>query len=99
MYDKTPVEKIHIVSWCYQESFNDTLLSVNASENKIQVNGPQKATPHFSTNGGWARSYETPDYRLNFDTTKCAYTLLFKSQIPPNSAFIYTANGNWKKVN
>ena len=99
MYEESPIEKIHVISGCYQESIHDSLASIKMNGTKIKVNGPRKTTPHFSTNGGWAQSYETNEYALNFDTTKCSYTLSFKNEIPPNSAIIYTTNGSWKKVN
>ena len=96
-YNKSPVEKIHAVSGVYQESWTDTLTSVKKYENTIKVIGPKKNTPHFCV-GGWAKSYETKDYTVDFDSTGCSYQLTFKQGIPSNSAFIYTSNGTWKKA-
>jgi len=97
LYDKYTQEKIQVISGTYQESWMDTLRSVKISGNTIEVVGPEKHTPHFCTDG-WARSYETKEYKVVFDPTGCSYRLTFKQDIPLNSAFIYTSNGIWKKA-
>jgi hypothetical protein len=96
-HNKSPVEKIHVISGTYQESWTDTLQSVKKSGNIIEVTGPKKRTPHFCT-VGWAKSYQTKEYNVDFDSTGCSYRITFKHDIPPNSAFIYTVNGIWKKT-
>jgi hypothetical protein len=96
-YDKYPIEKIHVIAGAYQESWTDTLKSVKKWGNTIEVAGPEKRTPHFCI-GGWAKSYETKEYKVVFDSTGCSYLLTFKQDIPQNSALIYTSNGAWKKV-
>ena len=95
--DGSPPEKIQAISGAYQESFDDTLTSVKISGNRVEVVGPKKSTPHFCIDG-WAKSYETEEYKVVFDSTRCSYLLIFKQDIPPNSAFIYTSNGIWKKA-
>jgi hypothetical protein len=97
-HSHSPVDKIRIVSGCYQESIHDSLVSVKRMGNKVEVKGPEKNTPHFST-GGWAKSYQTNEYSVTFDPTGCAYVLEFEKGIPPNSAFIYTLNGKWAMAN
>ena len=97
-YDTSPTEKIRVISGCYQESAADSLVSVLISGNTVTVSGQKKRTSFFSTNGGWARSYETDEYKVSFDPSGCSYTLVFKQEIPKNSAFIYTSNGTWKKA-
>ncbi|MBI4946955.1 MAG: hypothetical protein HY840_11220 [Bacteroidetes bacterium] len=96
-YNKYSVEKIHVISGTYQESWTDTLLSVKISDNIIEVTGPAKRTPHFCIDG-WPKSYETQEYKVIFDSTGCSYKLIFKKEVPSNAIFIYTSNGIWKKA-
>ena len=93
--EKSPANKIQIISGCYQESAYDTLASVSLKGDTINVFGPKKKTPYFSTNGGWAKSYETDAYYVKYDLTGCSYKLVFNQEIPKNSAFI---SGYWKKT-
>jgi hypothetical protein len=97
-YGNSSTDKIRIISGCYQESADDSLVSVSMSANTVHVSGFKKRTPYFSTNGGWAVSYETNEYSVKYDPTGCSYMLSFKQEIPKNSAFIYTVNGIWKKA-
>lgn len=94
----SPAGPIHVISGCYRETETDTLTSVEVIGQKVTVTGPQKTTPYFSTNGGWARSYETDEYEVIYDPSGCSYTLVFKHEIPSNSVFIYANNGTWKKA-
>jgi len=97
-HDKSPVEKIKIISGSYEHSPDDSLLSVKINDKTVEVKGVSKKTSYFSTDGGWAKSYDTDEYTVTFDSTGCSYLLLFKQEIPENSAFIYASNGSWKKV-
>ncbi len=97
-YDASPAENIHVISGCYQESSADSLTSVSITGNLLTVSGPKMKTPFFSTNGGWAKSYETEAYKVSFSPDGCSYTLAFKQDIPKNSAFICTSNNTWKKA-
>jgi hypothetical protein len=97
-YEKSPVDRIRIISGCYEESSCDSLLSVSRKQDTINVIGPKKQTPHFSNNGGWANSYETHEYSVKYDLSICSYILSFNQKIPKNTAFIYSVNGIWKKV-
>ncbi len=96
-HDHSPVDKIRIVSGCYQESLNDSLISVKVNGQTVEVNGQKKSTPHFCTTG-WAKTYSTDEYDVIFDLSGCSYVIKFKKEIPPNSAFIYAVKGNWKKT-
>ena len=96
--DKSPVEKIRVISGCYQESNYDSLVSVSLTAKNIEVSAVKKPSPYFSTDGGWAKSYETDEYKVDFDPTGCSYVLTFKKEIPLNSAFIYSVGDTWKKV-
>jgi len=96
--DKSSINNIRVISGCYQESGSDTLISVSKKGNTINVLGPQKENPYFSTGGGWARSFKTDEYSVEYDPTGCSYVLLFKHEIPKNSIFIYLSNSIWKKV-
>ncbi|MEK6614917.1 MAG: hypothetical protein AABZ32_02225 [Bacteroidota bacterium] len=96
--DKYPVERINVISGCYQDFPADSLLSVRINGKLVEVKSISQKSPYFSTNGGWAKSYETEEYKVTFDSTGCSYSLLFKQEIPENSAFIYTSNGSWKKA-
>lgn len=98
MKNQCPLENIRVISGCYQESAKDTITSVIREGNSVTVQGPKMKTPFFSTNGGWAKSYETEEFKVVFDPSGCSYTLIFKQEIPPNSAFIYTSLGSWKKA-
>ena len=97
-YDASPIEKIRVISGCYQESGADSLASVSIAGNTVTVTGQKKNTPFFSTNGGWAKSYETEEYKVSFNPDGCSYTLVFKGDIPKNSAFICTSQSAWKKA-
>lgn len=98
MKNSGSVENIRVISGCYQESDSDTIKSVTIKENTVTVSGPNKETPYFSANGGWAKSYETEEYKVVFSPDGCSYTLLFKQEIPTNSAFIYASLAAWKKA-
>ncbi|MBI4929966.1 MAG: hypothetical protein HY841_04325 [Bacteroidetes bacterium] len=97
-YDKSPIKKIQVIAGCYQDFDSDSIASVKTIGNEIQVIGPKKKTPYFSTGGGWAKSYETDQYKVTFDSAKCSYLLRFKNEIPLNSAFIYAGSDSWKKA-
>ena len=97
-FNKSPVEKIEIISGYYKESFSDSLMSVKKNADTIIVCGAKKRTPFFSTGAGWAKSHETDEYKVDFDSTGCSYRLTFKKEIPQNSAFIYANGVTWKKV-
>jgi len=97
-HDKTLIAKIHVIAGSYVETPADSLLSVRIKNDTIEVIGRQKKKPFFSYYGSWAYSYETDDYKVVFDSSGCSYFLQFKKKIPENSAFIYTSNGSWKKV-
>lgn len=97
-HDKSPVKKIKIISGSYEDFPADSLLSVRINDKTVKVKGTHKKTPYFSTDGGWAKSYETDEYTVIFDSTGSSYLLLFKQEIPENAAFIYASNGSWKKV-
>ena len=95
-YDGYPIEKMSIISGCYENTPGDSLIAVKISGRHIEVVGSKKLTPFFSTIGGWAKSYETEEYSVIFDTVGCSYTLDFKKEIPDNSVFIYAVNGEWR---
>ncbi len=94
----SPDEKINFITGSYYDSPSDTLISINRTGNKIEVKGNPQRLHYFSTAGGWAKSYETDEYKVDFDSTGCSYILTFKKEIPQNSAFIYAAGDSWKKV-
>jgi len=96
--EKISLEKIQMISESYIESPADTLAFVKVTNNSVEVKGRKKKTPYFSTLGGWAKSYDTDEYKVTFDPTRCSYMLQFRKDIPPNSAFVYVSNGEWKKV-
>lgn len=95
-YDKHPIKKMSIISGCYEDFQEGSAIQVKISGKQIEVAGPKKQTPFFSTKGGWAKSYETEEYSVKFDSSGCSYTLEFKNEIPDNSAFIYAVMGEWK---
>lgn len=97
-HNNSPAEKIRIISGSYVDSPDDSLISVSINGKTIKVKGVSKKTPYFSTDGGWAKSYDTEEYSVVYDLTGCSYSLLFKKEIPENSAFIYTSNDSWKKI-
>lgn len=94
----SPQEKIRFISGSYHDSPADSLTSVTSTGNKINVKGNHRSAPYFSTVGGWAKSYQTDEYSVDFDSSGCSYLLSFKKEVPQNSAFIYPVNGEWKKV-
>ena len=98
-YNRAPAEKISVISGCYQETLADSLVSVLISGDTVTIKGPKKKTPFFSTNAGWAKSYESNEYKVDFDSSGCNYTLVFKQEMPKNSAIVYLNNVNWKKAN
>lgn len=97
-HNKSPIEKIRIISGSYEDATADSLLSVSINGDTVEVKGISKKTPYFSIDGGWAKSYDTDEYTVTFDSTGCSYSLLLKQEIPENSAFIYPSNGSWKKA-
>lgn len=98
MKNNSPAQNIRVISGCYQESATDTVLSVLIEKNTVIVSGPDLDSPYFSTDAGWARSYETDEYNVFFDPGGCSYTLRFKHEIPANSTFIWTSGNKWKNV-
>jgi hypothetical protein len=99
MQYKYPAE-IETIAGSYYESPADSLLSVNKIDsNTFEVKGNfKRRTPYFSTDAGWAKSYETDSYKVTFDSSGCSYILTFKQKIPENSAFIYSSSEGWKKA-
>lgn len=93
------IDKIKFIAGSYHDSPSDSIVSVTISQNTINVIGKQKITPYFSTDGGWAKSYETDEYRVAFNERGNSYTIYFKDEIPSNSAFIYALPVFWKKAN
>ena len=95
----SPLEKINFISGSYHESSADSLVSIKVTDGSLVVKGPADRKQYFSIKGAWAKSYETDEYKVAFDSTGYSYTLTFKKEIPPNSVFIYASGDNWKKVN
>lgn len=93
------LDKIRFISGSYHNAPDDSLASVAIQQRKINVIGKQKITPYFSTDGGWAKPYETDEYKVVFDESGNSYTIYFKDEYPPNSVFIYAFQVSWKKVN
>ena len=93
-----PLDKISFISGSYSDKAEDTLNTVHKNGRIIQVKGHPRKTPYFSTDGGWAKSYETDEYSVTFDSIECSYIIAFKKEIPANSAFVYAANGKWVKA-
>ena len=73
---------------------NSELKRISVDEYKVA----KKNTPYFSTDAGWAKSYQTDEYMVRFEPGGCGYTLTFKREIPTNSAFIWTSGSDWKKA-
>ena len=90
---------INVIAGYYYESASDSISDVSFISDTIKVIGQTKKSSFFGYYGSWARSYETEEYKVIFDSTGCSYTLLLKQGIPENSAFIYISNGEWRKAN
>lgn len=93
------LEKIRFIAGSYHDSEADTLRSVLIRDSLVRVEGNVRPKPYFSTDGGWARSYETEEYSVIFDSSGNSYSIYFNGKYPRNSAFVYASHGLWKKVN
>ena len=67
-----PPEKISVITGSYYEHPADSITSACILEKRIEVKGNLRSTPYFSTRGGWAKSYQTEECIVNFDSMGCA---------------------------
>ena len=93
-----PLEKIRFITGSYHDTASDSLTSVIMDSGFVKVTGPKRNAPYFSTDGGQAKSYETDEFKVSFDSLRCSYQIQFKKPVPANSAFIYPSGKKWKKL-
>jgi hypothetical protein len=97
-FGKKP-ENIEVVAGYYCESDADTIRSVLHEKNIFCLQARKKQTPFFTTGAGWPKSFKTQEYEVKFDSSGCAYKLIFEKDIPSGTAFIYTSGNEWRRIN
>lgn len=90
------MDKITIVSWFSMKTISDSVEVKKPSNKEIFVSckGSEK---RFLLSGLWATSYQTENYRVDFDSTLTSYHLTF-TDVPSDAVFLYVSGDKWRRL-